>query len=247
MGQAIALAIPSLISLIPYFVDIINKNIVPTSQPNTPDEVAEFPRPEWLPSDGINWAVVGWTGVGKSSFINAVRGVRPNPLNPEDPNVAVVGFTEQTTSPRPYAFPSHPNVKLWDLPGGGTTRFPKEHYLYQFGLRYFHGIIIITGDRWVELDRDILDLASQFQIPYYVVRSKVDRTLEDGAQDHGLSEDQVLKRLRLELSTHIHSANPQFSASKLYLISSRVQTLADWPKFYQDVFSDLQSMTSTSC
>ncbi|MCI4376289.1 hypothetical protein PGIGA_G00186540 [Pangasianodon gigas] len=74
----------------------------------------------------LNIAVTGESGSGKSTFINAFRG-----LGDEDEDSAETGVVETTTVPTAYPYPKFPNVKLWDLPGIGTPRFKADEYLKQ--------------------------------------------------------------------------------------------------------------------
>ena len=66
--------------------------------------------------------MIGISGVGKSSFINAIRG-----LNADDVGSAAVGLTETTTQITAYTHPDNPHIKFWDLPGVGTDRFPRRN------------------------------------------------------------------------------------------------------------------------
>jgi Interferon-inducible GTPase (IIGP) len=66
----------------------------------------------------INIGIVGETGVGKSSFINAYLG--------EDK--AVTGDAETTKVPTPYPDRDSRSVVLWDLPGANSARFAAETY-----------------------------------------------------------------------------------------------------------------------
>ncbi|XP_028404177.1 interferon-inducible GTPase 1-like [Dendronephthya gigantea] len=59
----------------------------------------------------ISVAVVGKSGCGKSSFINAIRGVKD-----DDPNAAKTGVTETTKITTPYPYPDNPNITVWDCP-----------------------------------------------------------------------------------------------------------------------------------
>lgn len=72
----------------------------------------------------INIGVTGQSHRGKSSFINAVRGVKLG-----DPGAAAVKNRECTMELTPYEFVHNANIILWDLPGVGTNTFPKETYL----------------------------------------------------------------------------------------------------------------------
>eukprot|EP00066_Takifugu_rubripes_P030034 XP_011619300.1 PREDICTED: interferon-inducible GTPase 5-like [Takifugu rubripes] len=64
----------------------------------------------------LNIGITGESGSGKSSFVNAFRGV-----DHRDDQAAPIGVVETTTEVGAYPHPSYPNVTLWDLPGIGTT------------------------------------------------------------------------------------------------------------------------------
>ena len=72
----------------------------------------------------LNIAVTGESGSGKSTFLNAFRGI-----DNTDERAAPTGVVETTTKTVPYPHPIYPNVTLWDLPGIGTTKFPADQYL----------------------------------------------------------------------------------------------------------------------
>ncbi|XP_052238534.1 interferon-inducible GTPase 5-like [Dreissena polymorpha] len=72
----------------------------------------------------IKIAVIGGSGTGKSSFINALLG-----FHPTHENAAKVGATETTMRMEKFINPKYPNLEFWDLPGVGTANFPKETYL----------------------------------------------------------------------------------------------------------------------
>jgi predicted GTPase len=58
----------------------------------------------------LNIAVTGRSGSGKSTFVNAFRGI-----DNTDERAAPTGVVETTMKPEPYPHPRHPNVTLWDL------------------------------------------------------------------------------------------------------------------------------------
>ena len=60
----------------------------------------------------LNIAVTGQSGAGKSSFINAIRGVTH-----DSGCFAPTGFIECTVDPKEYPHPEHKNLTFWDLPG----------------------------------------------------------------------------------------------------------------------------------
>lgn len=72
----------------------------------------------------LNIAVTGESGVGKSTFVNAIRGIKDG-----EEGAANTGVTETTTYPMKYTHPTMPNVYIWDLPGIGTQNFKAKNYL----------------------------------------------------------------------------------------------------------------------
>ena len=141
MGNAVSIPF---VCTYPWISQIFKKSKDPIPI-HAPSE-QELPRPDWL-TPGMNWAVCGSSGVGKSSLINKIRGLRAN-----SPGAAPVGVVETTVKPTPYSFPDQPNLKLWDLPGGATVKFPADKYVVEFGLRHMSGVILVTATHASHLD-----------------------------------------------------------------------------------------------
>ncbi len=72
----------------------------------------------------LNIGVTGESGSGKSTFVNAFRG-----LGDEEEGSAKTGVVETTTEPEVYLHPKYKNVKVWDLPGIGSPNFKADEYL----------------------------------------------------------------------------------------------------------------------
>mmetsp|Transcript_8118 Transcript_8118/g.18089 ORF Transcript_8118/g.18089 Transcript_8118/m.18089 type:complete len:397 (-) Transcript_8118:117-1307(-) len=177
------------------------------------DERRTYPCPGWLTTRGvINVAVTGNAGVGKSSFINTIRGLRAR-----DQGAADVSPNETTLNPTPYDVIGDPcldvEVRLWDLPGAGTKQFPREHYIQNMGLRYFDVVIILTASRYTETEIMIAEELHQFAVPYFMVRNKVDADISNNEDDHGVVEEDTLCSLR--------SALEQQGVRRPYLVSSK--------------------------
>ncbi|KAG1764704.1 interferon-inducible GTPase-domain-containing protein, partial [Suillus occidentalis] len=148
-------------------------------------------RPECRPSDEdiarmkaqynyspgfIHIAVVGSAGAGKSSFINAVRGLSKN-----DPGAAPTGIVETTATVTRYADPYQESRIIWyDVPGAGTAKVSDWQYFNDMGLYIFDCIIMLIDNRVLESDLAILRTCEQFKnIDAFIVRSKSDQQINN--------------------------------------------------------------------
>jgi hypothetical protein len=89
-----------------------------------------------------NVAVVGMSGTGKSSLVNAIRGYKDT-----DKRAAKVGEVETTAVPRPYPHPDLTTMVIWDMPGVGTKSHPRETYFEDNYLCAFDLLVIVLGNR----------------------------------------------------------------------------------------------------
>ncbi|KAI6097565.1 interferon-inducible GTPase-domain-containing protein [Pisolithus sp. B1] len=149
--------------------------------------------------EGIfHFAVAGVAGSGKSSLINAFRGLRNR-----DASAAATGVTETTLAMARYpdANPQHPFV-WFDIPGAGTLKIPDWQYFNALGLYVFDCIIVLFDNRFTMTDVAILSNAKRFKIPTYIVRSKADQHIRNLMRDMGYDseqddEDDLGRRARL--------------------------------------------------
>ncbi|XP_023391023.1 immunity-related GTPase family Q protein-like [Pteropus vampyrus] len=88
----------------------------------------------------LDIGITGGTGSGKSTFVNAIRG-----LGDEEPNSACTGVVEMTVNPTPYPHPKYPNVIFWDLPGVDAHTFQADDYFQRVLLGRYDFIIFITS------------------------------------------------------------------------------------------------------
>ncbi|XP_023969094.2 interferon-inducible GTPase 5-like isoform X1 [Chrysemys picta bellii] len=157
----------------------------------------------------LNIAVTGETGAGKSSFINAIRG-----LETEDKMAAPTGVTEMTTKPTAYPHPTYPNVTLWDLPGIGAMNFRPERYLQQVKFSRYDFFIIIASERFRSSHAALAREIQKMEKKFYFVRCKVDEDLANERRAHPkiYSQDSVLQRIRENSEKHLRhqgASNPQ--------------------------------------
>jgi GTP-binding protein EngB required for normal cell division len=155
-----------------------------------------------------NVAVVGSTGAGKSSLINRLRGIHNNANG-----AARVGEVETTASSIPYTSVSHPNIVLWDVPGGGTQRHPAATYFDDKKLYAFNRLIVVFSTRFREIDWNIIIIARQWNIPVFVVRTKSDADLESKMFNNGMTMEAAIQELRTESNAIVRE--------HVYIVSAR--------------------------
>ncbi|EIW74616.1 P-loop containing nucleoside triphosphate hydrolase protein [Coniophora puteana RWD-64-598 SS2] len=151
-----------------------------------------------------HFAVAGIAGSGKSSLINALRGLRNR-----DGGAAATGITETTLrmSRFPDSDPKNPFV-WYDIPGAGTLHIRDWQYFNQQGLFVFDALVVLIDNRFTMTDVAILRNARLYNIPCYIVRSKADVHIRNVMREMGYdSEDEeqdAKSRATLEFASREH-------------------------------------------
>ncbi|XP_065434892.1 interferon-inducible GTPase 5-like [Chrysemys picta bellii] len=197
----------------------------------------------------LNIAVTGEAGTGKSSFVNAIRG-----LGDTDADAADTGVNETTMQPTAYPHPSYPNVIVWDLPGIGTPKFKSDTYLEQVGFSRYDFFIIISCTRFKTHD---IELAKEIQRQgkkFYFVRSKVDQDLtnekrhydEEGIlkqrkaatkRPHQYSESAILDAIRRKCIEGLEAGG--VVSPRVFLVSRQDLRNYDFPKLQETLVDEL--------
>lgn len=137
----------------------------------------------------LHFAIAGMAGSGKSSLINAFRGVSKGAASAAD-----TGVIETTRVIGRYEDP-HPDRSkfVWyDIPGAGTVNVSNANYFIKQGLYIFDAIIVLFDSRFVDTDITILENCKKFNIPAFIVRSKSDTQIKAIADEirESLDEDE---------------------------------------------------------
>lgn len=136
----------------------------------------------------FHFAIAGVAGSGKSSLINAFRGLRNSDRSPL---VARTGVVETTNKITRFADPNPANPFVWyDIPGAGTLNVPDWVYFNEQGLYAFDCIIVLTDNRFMQTDEAILRNCARFNIPAYIVRSKSRQHIQNVLNDMPYDEDE---------------------------------------------------------
>ncbi|KAM9341237.1 interferon-gamma-inducible GTPase 10-like [Symphorus nematophorus] len=181
----------------------------------------------------LNIAITGESGSGKSSFVNAFRGI-----DEMDERAAPTGCVETTMEVKAYPHPNYPNVTLWDLPGIGTTNFPADKYLQHVGFERFDFFIIISDTRFRENDVKLALEIQRMGKKFYFVRSKIDHNLcdEEGSQRE-FNAERTLAQIRENCIQGLRNQNVQ--SPQVFLVSSFELHLHDFPLLHETLEKEL--------
>ncbi|XP_051024254.1 T-cell-specific guanine nucleotide triphosphate-binding protein 2-like [Acomys russatus] len=182
----------------------------------------------------LNIAVTGETGTGKSTFINALRGVEQ-----EEEGAAPSGPVETTMKRIPYPHPKLLNVTIWDLPGIGSTAFPPETYLTEMKFHEYDFFIIISATRFKENDAQLAKAIAKMNMNFYFVRTKIDNDLgnEEKSKPKTFNKENVLMKIRDECSKHLQEALG--TKPPVFLVSNFDVSDYDFPKMETKLLGDL--------
>lgn len=159
----------------------------------------------------LNIAVTGETGAGKSTFINAFRG-----LDDDEDMSAPTGITETTSEVTVYTHPTKPNVKLWDLPGIGMPGLKADQYLKKVKFETYDAFIIISSTRFKENDVYLANEIKKKHKHFYFVRSKIDNDVNSAARSRNFDEQQLLCTIREDCRKNLKEVGDP----EVFLISS---------------------------
>lgn len=171
----------------------------------------------------LNIAITGESGAGKSTFINAFRGI-----DHKDERAARTGAVETTMEVTKYLHPNYPNVLFWDLPGIGTTNFPADEYLKKMEFEKFDFFIIISDTRFRENDVKLALEIQKMEKKFYFVRSKIDNDVRaEEITQRDFSLEKSLKRIKENCIQGLKKGG--MTSPKVFLVSSFELHLYDFP------------------
>ena len=173
----------------------------------------------------VKCGIIGRSGVGKSSLINAIVGEQ----------IAEVGEVETTMEiGKPYECRG---LLFYDLPGCSTQKFPKETYVEKMGIKDFDCVIIVTSDRFYEDDLYLIEEVSKIPIPVYAVRTKIDFSIDRGIK-RGVDEETTLQEVRKNMKENIGNTHVEGT----YLTSADYPTKYDLEKLLHKISSSLSDI-----
>ncbi|KAI5845324.1 interferon-inducible GTPase-domain-containing protein [Tricharina praecox] len=177
-------------------------------------------------TDRFHFVICVAAGSGKSSLINAFRGIKA-----KSPGTAPVGIVETTSEVTRYSDrrPGMPyELFVWyDIPGAGTAGVPQGKYFITQGLFIFDFIILVYDTRFTEIDAEILANCREFDVPVFIVRSKANqhiRNMLDTDEDLTPTEarEQYIVETRQNIEANLSGLNLYDEKSRCYIVSSNI-------------------------
>lgn len=167
----------------------------------------------------VRLGVIGQSGSGKSSLINAIVGQQ----------VAPTGALIETTQ-EPQEVPVD-GLTFVDLPGCGTPTWPQESYIERLHLLgAFDGFILVTAHRLTECDAMLFrELSRRAHKPCFVVRSHFDQAVASHAESEA----------REIIASHIRRQLQADADLPIYMVCSVESQHYDLEKLILDIRKSL--------
>ncbi|XP_078392993.1 interferon-inducible GTPase 5-like [Cetorhinus maximus] len=189
----------------------------------------------------VQIAVVGKSGSGKSTFINASRG-----LHEDDSGAAPIGQRDTTMEPKAYKYPNKDLVVITEFPWLRSQKPQGSAYSESIQINLYDSFVILSSSRFrekhVRLAREVEKEGKKF----YFVRTKIDCDLAWAKrwQKCCYHEDQTLEKLR---SACLKSLRKQgIESPRVFLISSWKPNRFDFGKLLEGLEGDLPEVKRRS-
>ena len=153
----------------------------------------------------VNIGIIGASRVGKSTFINKIRGIA-NDHN----DAAEVGKGDCTRKIKSYAHPDNKNVVFWDIPGFGTNMFiSRSNFLKEVKLEVYDYIMFMFCET-IQHEQNIwmIKEIQRVKRKFCIVRTKIDSA---APEEHGETLHEYInsekEAIRRELQNHSVDSN----------------------------------------
>ncbi|XP_066494164.1 interferon-inducible GTPase 5-like [Tiliqua scincoides] len=188
----------------------------------------------------LDIAITGVSGTGKSSLVNALRGLDDND---DKNNAAKTDVIQGTSHPEIYPHPLWPNVTLWVLPGIGTKGFQAARYLKQVQFDKYDLFIVLSSSRFTENDANLAREIQKRKKKFYFVHSKIDVDLGNERRIKDFRQETTLKKIRNNCYIRVTGAGKS-SLPRVFLISRWNLDNYDFPLLQMTLEEEVDSLKS---
>ena len=207
-------------------------------------EVLQSDLDEWQRTQ-MNVAVIGLSGTGKSSLINAFLD-----LNADDEGAAEVGSNETTVEIQSYKHPNNHRLVFTDLPGVGTPRFPKESYLRRVEVDKYDFFLLVTVKRFREDDGWLAKELKQRNKGFFFVRTHIGVEVSNDKAAHPKKHDEA--KLIADIRSHTQCELKQICEEhedpassldvKVFLVDNHLRMEYDFPDLFNQFVDDFPKL-----
>ncbi|KAL8219468.1 UNVERIFIED_CONTAM: hypothetical protein K2H54_025308 [Gekko kuhli] len=183
----------------------------------------------------LDIAITGLTGAGKSSLVNALRG-----LSDFDEEAAKTDVIEGTTEPMNYPHPTIPDVTIWDLPGIGTPNFKAEEYLERINYSQYDFFIIVASNRFTVCDIQLSHAIQKMKKRFCYVQSKMDVSIKNEKLKPYFSEKATLQKVKKYCLDNLVEAG--ISSPQIFLVSSWFRNKYDFPVLQRTLENEIKAL-----
>ncbi|KAI0967735.1 interferon-inducible GTPase-domain-containing protein [Xylaria arbuscula] len=160
----------------------------------TPELIRQQRQEEGFEPNSTHVVVCGPANSGKSSIINALRGLRNR-----DNGAATTGTPGSTTHRTKYAgHASFNSLQLHDCPGAGTLRTPADGYYSNQRLYLYDLLLIVAGERIGELEIQLMKTCIRSNQRFRILRSKSGMVVDQMTSDRGIDRGDAQNSIRDE-------------------------------------------------
>ncbi|KAL8220100.1 UNVERIFIED_CONTAM: hypothetical protein K2H54_038570 [Gekko kuhli] len=188
----------------------------------------------------LDIAITGVSGAGKSSLVNALRG-----MTDDEEGAAETGVIQTTMAAKGYPHPTFPNVTLWDLPGVGTREFEAKEYLEKVHFTKYDFFIIVASVRFTENEVLLAQEIHKMNKKFYYVRTKVDADIEPErrkakGRKETFREEKTLETIREYCCDNLAKAGE--SHPRVFLVSCHYWSRYDFQLLLEVMGSELDEI-----
>jgi predicted GTPase len=191
----------------------------------------------------LDIAITGESGAGKSSYINAIRGLKVG-----EEGAAYTDVKEATKEVKSYEHPSNKNLVFWDLPGVGTENFKRDEYHDKVNLEKYDFFLIFSSERFSENDSLLAKEIRKMDKRFYFVRTKVymDIFTEAMSRANPRTKEEILDTIRADCLENLKKQG--IKDTPVYLIDNfmphdydfsvlQIQLIEDAPQLKREVIA----------